>query len=63
MLGLSNDDALRFGIYDDGNGFFAAAQTEEIFDAFDIATRAGKTRENQKNYDESSHGHSGADAG
>lgn len=55
LLGRSNDDALRFGIDDDGNGFFATAQTEEVFDAVDVAPRAGKTRENQENYGESSH--------
>jgi hypothetical protein len=60
LLGRSNDDALRFGIDDDGNGFFAAAQTEE---AVDVATRAGKTRENQENCGESSHARSVADAG
>jgi hypothetical protein len=54
---------LRFGIDDDGNGFFVTAQTEQVFHAFDVATRAGKTRENRENYDESSHVHSGADAG
>ena len=63
LLGRSNDDALRFGIDDDGNGFVATAHTEEVFDAVDAAARAGKTRENQENYGESSHIHSVANAG
>jgi len=63
LLGRSNDDALRFGSDDDGNGFVATAHTEEVFDAVDAATRAGKTRENQENYGESSHIHSVTDAG
>ena len=63
LLGRSNDDALRFGIDDDGNGILITAQTEELFDAFDVATRARKTRENQESYGESSHVYSGTDAG
>ena len=47
LLGRSNDDALRCGIDDDGNGFLATAHTEEVFDAVDAAARAGKTRESQ----------------
>ena len=54
LLGCGNDDALRFGIDDDSNGILAT-QTEEVFDAFDVATRAGETRQNQDNCDESSH--------
>ena len=63
LLDGGNDDVLRFGIDDDGNGFFAAAQTEIVFDAFDTASRARKTRQNQENCGESSHAHSVADAG
>jgi len=62
LLGGGNGDALRFGIDDDGNGFFAA-QTEIVFDAFDAATHARKTRENQENCGESWHARSVADAG
>ena len=63
LLGGGNDDVLRIGIDDDGNGFFATAQTEVIFNTFDTASRAGKTRENQENCGESLHAHSVADAG
>lgn len=63
LLGRGNDNALRFGIDDDGNGFFATAQTEEVFDAVDAASRAGKTKENQENCGKSSHARSVRDAG
>ena len=63
LLRRSNNNALRLGIDDDGNGILITAQTKELFDAFDVATRAGKTRENQERYGESSHVYSGADAG